>query len=192
MIDFPHDIALISNVSITHNTPQYVTESLNLQKRSRDRGIHRIEGTFDVTVEKENIRAFEVWLLNVRGRLNTFYLELGDRFTSETANNNPLVATQTPAGANSLPINGLSGTVSAGDYFNIANDEKTYMCMVDTSNVEAMTIFPELRQQANLSSQIVVDQVKILSYLTEDTQTIDYTEAGQIATFSCDFVEALQ
>ena len=192
MIDFPHDIALISNLSITHNTPQYMTESLNLQRRARDRGIHRLEGSFDVTVEKENVRAFEVWLLQVRGRLNSFYLELGGRFKSNTVNSNPQVSTDTLVGSSTIPINALIGSVAAGDYFNVINDEKTYMCLTDTSNAEVMTIYPELRQTALQGSLITFDNVKMLVFLEDDMQTLSYTESGEIVTFTCDFKEALQ
>ena len=189
VIDFPHDLAILSDVILTQNTPVYSTESLSLIRTARSRGIHRLEGSIIATVEESNIRAFEAFLVQVEGRLNQIKLKLPGRFDSKTAVNATTSVALIPGNTN-VGMAGQTGTVSIGDYFTLANDPKIYMAI--TGGAGTISVFPAIRNDAPFGTGIKFIDVEAELYLTEDAQSINYTETGRICTYQFNFVEALK
>lgn len=189
----PTDI-IISNVEITQSTPQFVTTSLNKKTRAKDRGIHQIKGTFDITItgDREQ-RRFESWLLKMRGRLNQFPIELGGRFSAApTRVRNVTLASGAAVGATSLSISGFVGTIWEGDYFNLPNDTKLYMALNDLSGAGGtLNIHPPLRQSQLINTSLETENVQVLAMLDADEQPVSYTEGGIITEYSCKWEEYL-
>jgi hypothetical protein len=184
---------IVSDIILSHNTPVYYTESLNLSARSIDRGIHRIEGTFTVTTETNaNKRALEAFLMKIRGRLNPFYLDLPDRFKSDTVTSTFITANVAgTAGDNTISVDAFSGSISSGDMFNILNDDKTYIALSDLSGAGTIDIFPPVRKNFADNTQLDFLTTKILVRFREDIQSVNYTFGGLIHTSTFNWMEAL-
>jgi hypothetical protein len=178
---------------LTHNTPAYYTESLNLSGRSIDRGIHRVEGTFIVTTETSaDKRVLEAFLLKVRGRLNPFYVDLPDRFKSETVTSTFVEANVAgTAGDNTISVDAFSGSIAAGDMFNILNDDKTYIALSDLTGAGFLEIFPPVRKNFVDASQLDFLTTKMLVRFRADIQSVNYTAGGLIHTSTFNWIEAL-
>lgn len=190
--DFPSDI-IISNVQLKHNTPVFYNESISLVGSSKDRGMHRIEGSFDVTMYTEaSKRSFEAFLLKARGRLNTFKLPISTgRFVSSTVQSNPTLDGVHNIGSTSLILNAFSGSISAGDLFNVINDNKSYMALDDLTSFGTIEIYPPLRKLSPDNAQLNFVDPYVLIRLESDIQMIDYTESGNIHVCTLNFKEAL-
>jgi hypothetical protein len=184
---------IVSDIILAHNTPSYYTESLNLGSKSIDRGIHRVEGTFTVTTDTNaNKRALEAFLLRVRGRTNPFFLDLPDRFKSATVLSTFIeVDAAGTSGDNTISVGPFSGSIAAGDMFNILNDDKTYIALNDLTGAGTIDIFPPVRRSFVDNSQLDFLTTKMLVRFREDIQSVSYTFGGLIHTSTFNWMEAL-
>lgn len=191
-LDLPSNL-IVSNVKVAHFMPQIYNESIAMISDTADRGLHRLEGSFDVTVandvDKRNLEAF---LLKIRGRLNPFYIQLGGRFTSNTVVSSLVDTTAGgTAGDNTISVASFTGSITAGDMFNIVNDDKIYMALDDHSGAGTINIYPAVRKDFVLGTDLKFNNTKVLVRLDNDRPEIDYTEGGFIHTKTFNFVEAL-
>lgn len=187
----PSDL-IISDVDITQSTPQFVTSALNKKRRSKDRGIHQLKGSFNITVtgDREQ-RRFDSWLLKMRGRLNQFPLVLGNRFSVDPSRlQNVTLGSSASIGATSLNIAGFFGNIWEGDYFTLPNDTKVYMAQNDlTSSGGTLQIYPPLRQAQLINTGLVFENIEVLAMLDADEQPVSYTEGGIITEYACKWEE---
>lgn len=193
IVNLPDGI-IISNVNVEHHMPQFVTQSLNLKRTAKDRDIHQLKGTFDITIDDARIqRRFESWLTRMKGRLNQFELELGNRFSaSDHLNSVPNVSANTGVGANSIALSNIAGEIWEGDFINFLNDPKVYIIQSDlTSGNGTVNIYPSLRQEQFRDSVVNMSSVIVRAQLTKDAHMVDYTEGGAIHTYSCEWEESL-
>lgn len=191
-IYFPSDL-IISNMSINHNTPNFYNESINMVGSSQDRGIHRLEGSFDVSIISErHQKAFEGFLLKVRGKLKPFYLTLArGRFTSSEVLSTPTLNGSHGIGENILSLKAFSGNIRSGDMFTILNEDKVYIALDDRTGAGDVEIYPPIRKTFVDSTPLNFINFKILMRLSSDIQSIDYEESGLIHTATINFQEAL-
>lgn len=189
-IPFPTDV-IISNVQITHNTPNFHTESLSMKSKAKSRGIHRIEGSFDITID--GLKAQKQWtafLLKLQGRLNSFELDLPLHFKTELYQN-PTLATAASIGNNQLNLSGIIETIDAGSCFKLLNDDKTYYVLNDVETDGLVSVYPALRQAQLIGTELDFKTPKLLVRLDDDAPIITYEESGKIITQTVRFVEAL-
>lgn len=192
LVELPSGI-LISNVEVTHYTPQFVTTSLNLKRNSKDRGIHQLRGTFDVTVsgEREN-KKFESWLVKMKGRLNYMNLDLGGRFSAAShLSQNPQIAVDTPIGTTQVNVKNIVGEIWEGDFVNFLNDPKVYVIGNDLVGSGNISITPALKTIQLNNAVTQMQNVIVRANLTEDMQTLSYNEGGIITEYTCTWEEFL-
>ena len=191
-IPFPHSIGYISNVSLTEYTPNYSTTSLSLIKRSRSRGIHRLDGSFDFTLTGENNKkALRAFLLKTRGRGEVIELNLGCDIFDTTIFGNPQCNGAIGIGADSFSVDGFSSEIPAGALFTLPNDTKVYTATNSIFNNGVMDVFPHIRKSQVDNSPLNFSNVTLSVNLTEDTQTVTHSEQGIIHTMNFTFQEAL-
>ena len=191
-IPFPHGIGYISDVSLTEFTPNYNTISLSHIKRSRNRGIHRLDGTFTFTLTGENNKkALRAFLLKVRGRGEVIELNLGCSVFNTEVFGNPQCNGAIGIGADSFSVDGFSSEIPAGALFTLPNDTKVYTATNSVFNNAVMDVFPPIRKAQVDNSFLNFSDVTLSVNLTEDTQTVAHTEQGIIHTMSFTFQEAL-
>lgn len=191
---FPSGL-IITNVVTKHFTPNFASTSLNKKTTARSRGIHRLEGSFDVYIQDErDQRRFEAFLLQVQGRLSPFYMRFGGaRFSATDVNGTPSLAVATSIADTTISLKTLTGTIRAGDFFSLPNDDKVYMFMEDRTspNLTGIPVFPAIRTAQPIDTVVTVEDVPVLARLQEDIQTITYGNGGLIHTATLNWVESL-
>lgn len=191
---FPSGL-IISNVIVKHYTPNFAATSLNKRTTARSRGIHRLEGSFDVYIQDErDQRKFEAFLAQVQGRLSPFYMRFGGaRFTALGINGVPALNSATNVGDTTISLKTMTGNVYAGDFFTLLNDDKVYMFMEDrdSASLADIPVFPALRSAQVVDTVVTTTDVPVLMRMTEDIQTITYGNGGLIHTATINWVESL-
>lgn len=191
-MDFPSGL-IISNVKIKHNIPTLFNRALNKKATANDRGIHIIEGSFDVTISSDaDKRAIEAFLLRLRGRANPFFLRLGNRFTSASPVSGAKVLGSHTAGDDILRLQTITGNITNGDLFTINNSNKVYMALENISTGSGfLDIYPPLRKDTSSETPVNFTDVAIQARLTSDVQEISYNEGGLIHVLTFNWEEAL-
>jgi hypothetical protein len=185
--------ALISNVSITHNTPNFKTESLNLKEKVKARGLHRLEGTCDITIGEtiQDQKEWNAFLLTLQGSYGSFVLDLPRHFKSEDLVANPTITVGATVGQNQLQLSAFTGTIFAGSCFTVPNDTKIYYILNTVVGGETAIIYPALRQDILVNSTIEFINPVITARFKEDSQTVDFTENGFIIESTMEWNEVL-
>jgi len=110
----------------------------------------RWEATVSIpSTQRDLAEPWVAFLLRCKGPVNTF--NLGDPSgTSQRGNIVGMTITGT-AGDDSVTVAATSGTIKAGDYFQIGTgaSSKLYKALNDTSNGGTLDIFPRLRATAS-------------------------------------------
>jgi len=192
MIQFPTGL-IISNVHISHYTPNFINTSLNLKTTTYNRGVHQIKGSFDVTITGEHDkRIFESFLMKIQGKLNPFFINLKGRFNSPTVTS-PLVPVSATAtiGALSLNTSTFIGTISEGDMFTISNSTKIHIATSLTTTNTTLTFFPPLAKGLLITDQLNFKDVNLLVRTTTDAPNMSYTQSGIIHTTKIKFEEVI-
>jgi len=181
---------LVTNVSIDHNIPTFTTESINLIQKSKDRGIHRLEGSIDVSMYDETAqREWAGFIARCRGRSREIEVDLPKHFKSDVRVN-PRLTTEASVGATEANLGAFTGTITAGTLITFPNDTKTYVVEEGASSGGTIKFYPPLRRLQPFGSTVrVVDPVMTVRF-KEDVQTINYG-TGHMVTATLDFVEAL-
>ncbi len=152
---------IISDVSVTNTTPNFYTESINHIGNALSRGLHRLEVELTVNLTNEqDIRRFNAFMLNNKGRLNPFKLSLLDD-TDGKGNCNPFYYNAAPMlvndikiGNDSMLLSGISSAIPAGAMFQFPNDTKVYTLLEDARANKAVKFFPATRQNHPLKSKL--------------------------------------
>lgn len=185
------DEIIISNVQITHNMPSFNTESLSLKTKSRDRGLHRMEGSFDVTIQGLNAqKAWTAFLLKLRGRYNTFYLDLPHHFKSDIYKNPHLLSSE-GIGTTAINLGGIYSELFAGSCFTMLNDPKTYHILDNIYEDGSVDIYPALMKPQSENSVVEFVDPKITCRLADDVPAIEYAENGILVQTTINFIEAM-
>lgn len=122
---------MISDVEISHETPVFYSESINMKGNAVGTGLHRIICKFTITTETAaETKRLQALLLNIRGQLNYFELDLGSVdgwFNPLTTPNatNVLNTAQVLQGATTMTLNNT--TIPVGSYFQFPSDTKLHM-----------------------------------------------------------------
>lgn len=97
----------------------------------------------------------------------TFTVQPSEVSSSPTASGS-VTATSTAAGATSVTISGLSGTLKAGSFVKFASHTKVYMVTADRAGAGSMSISPALQSAA--SGAVTIDNVPFTVRLANDVQ----------------------
>ena len=104
-------------------------------------------------VSRDIAEPWVAFLLRCKGPTNTFNLGDPTAATSNLGNIAGMTITGT-AGSDSVTVGASSGTIKAGDYFQVGTnaDAKLYKALNDAGNTDTLDIFPRLRAYASTTS----------------------------------------
>ncbi|MGF1787091.1 hypothetical protein L4D00_14950 [Photobacterium swingsii] len=177
---------IVSDVSVSHSTPNFHTESLNMVSNTMSRGLHQLEVQFKVhLVNADDIKRFQALMLNIRGRLNPFKLSLQDQTDGKGqcnplyTNAKPLLSNALAIGNNKMVLSGISGTIKAGSMFHFPNDAKVYVLLEDAKNNQTVSFFPSTRQAHEVKERLNFS-VEPLLRLEDDSFKLTYSNASEI------------
>ncbi|NEX81742.1 hypothetical protein [Aeromonas rivipollensis] len=177
---------MISDVEISHETPVFYSESINLKGNAIGTGLHRLIVKFTITTETAaDTKRLQALLLNIRGQLSPFELNLGSVdgwFNVLTTPNATAVLNIAPVlqGATSMTLNNT--TIPVGSYFQFPNDTKLYM--VTASSGSQYNFFPAARFTTAGTSRINFSNPRLRLRMDTNAFSMKMGRAESI-TLSC-------
>lgn len=177
---------MISDVEISHETPVFYSESINMKGNAVGTGLHRIICKFTITTETAaDTKRLNALLMNIRGQLSPFELDLGSVdgwFNPLTTPNttNVLNTSQVLQGATTMTLNNT--TIPIGSYFQFPNDTKLYV--VTASNGNNYNFFPASRFATATTSRINFSNPRLRLRLDSNSFSMKMGRAESI-TLSC-------
>lgn len=126
-----------------------------------------------------------------QGRLGTFQIVppvIGS--TSGTVTGTLLANGAASAGATSLNVDGISGTLKAGDFIKFSGHSKAYMLVADRAGAGSMTIEPPLVSSVADNETISYENVSFTMRLNNDLQSYSLS-ANEYYEYEIDMIEVL-
>lgn len=135
------------------------------------------------------------FIMKQRSQKETFQISLPDLKNAKgDVSGTVLVNGSHSAGDTTIDVDGMTGTISAGDFVKFAGDSKVYMVVADAtadgSNEATLTIEPPLRSALSDNASVTYDGVEFTVRLTNDIQQFN-TDDLDLYKFEVDFIEAL-
>jgi hypothetical protein len=135
------------------------------------------------------------FIMKQRSQKETFQIALPDLKNAKgDVSGVVLVNGSHSAGDTTIDVDGMTGTISAGDFVKFAGDSKVYMVVSDAtadgSNEATLTIEPPLRSALADNASVTYDGVEFTVRLTNDIQQFN-TDDLDLYKFEVDFIEAL-
>jgi len=93
-------------------------------------------------------------------------------------------------GDSTIAIDGISGTIKAGDFIKFAGHDKVYMVTADRTGAGIMSIHPPLISAVANDAQITYDNVPFKMRVANDIQQFGLTEFDRF-TFEVDMIEVI-
>lgn len=134
------------------------------------------------------------FIMKQRSQKETFQIALPDLKNAKgDVSGTVLVNGSHSAGDTTIDVDGMTGTIKAGDFVKFAGDTKVYMIVADataSAGAATLTIEPPLRNALADDAAVTYDGVEFTVRLTNDVQTFN-TGDLDIYRFEVDFIEAL-
>jgi hypothetical protein len=134
------------------------------------------------------------FLMKQRSQKETFQIALPDLKNAKgDVSGVVLVNGSHTAGDTTIDVDGMTGTIKAGDFVNFNGHSKVYMVVDDataSSGSATLTIEPPLREDVADNSAVTYDAVEFTVRLTNDVQEFN-TGDLDLYRFEVDFIEAL-
>ena len=180
--------------SVGFNSVYYNLSSTSVSGRTQVRNIGGQRFEFSATypsltrVEFAPVLAF---IMAQRGMAETFTIVLPEISTkSGSASGTVQTVGADVVGETSIAIDGLSGTLKAGDVIKFANHDKVYMIVSDLTGSGTLSIQPGLREATANDTAITYDNVPFTVRLNNDVQ--EYSLGlSSLVDYEVDFIEAI-
>ena len=134
------------------------------------------------------------FIMKQRSQKETFQIALPDLKNAKgDVSGTVLVNGSHSAGDTTIDVDGMTGTLKAGDFVKFAGDTKVYMVVSDATAVAGaatLTIEPPLRSAIADDAAVTYDGVEFTVRLTNDIQEFN-TGDLELYSFEVDFIEAL-
>ena len=134
------------------------------------------------------------FIMKQRSQKETFQIALPDLKNAKgDVSGTVLVNGSHSAGDTTIDVDGMTGTLKAGDFVKFAGDTKVYMVVSDATAVAGaatLTIEPPLRSAIADDAAVTYDGVEFTVRLTNDIQEFN-TGDLDLYRYEIDFIEAL-
>lgn len=134
------------------------------------------------------------FVMKQRSQKETFQIALPDLKNAKgDVSGTVLVNGSHSAGDTTIDVDGMTGTLKAGDFVKFGGDTKVYMVVSDATAVAGaatLTIEPPLRSALSNDASVTYDGVEFTVRLTNDIQQFN-TGDLDLYRFEVDFIEAL-
>ncbi|MFM5339411.1 hypothetical protein ACEUA8_01495 [Aeromonas veronii] len=160
---------IISNIALDSVSPVLSTQAANGKERVISRNLQYYKGELTITCADLDAVRYVSAFFERNDRSKSFYISLpGYNEPTKRITSTPTISGSYAAGAATVKVSGFTGTITAGDYFTIANDTKVYMALNDAAALDFLNIKPTLRLPITTSAPINV-YPKMLVRLVSDT-----------------------
>lgn len=178
------------NITSRHNNVRTETRSGRVQVRSI--GAQRWELTAQYRLmTRAQMQPIMAFIMAQQGSLETFQIQLplhddalGSVSGTVEANGSHSI------GDSTINIDGITGTLKAGDFIKFANHSKVYMVTADRSGSGVMNIQPALLEAVPDNTVVTYDNVQFTVRLANDVQEIRARGYEQY-TYEVDLIEVI-
>lgn len=179
---------------VNFNSVHYNLSSTSVSGRTQVRNIGGQRFEFSATypaLTRAEFAPVMAFIMAQRGMAETFTIVLPE-ISTKSGNASGTVQTvgADVIGETSIAIDGLSGTLKAGDVIKFANHTKVYMIVSDLTGPGTLSIQPGLRQATANDTAITYDNVPFLVRLNNDVQEYDLG-LSSLVNYEVDFIEAI-
>jgi len=178
------------NVTSRHNNVKTETRSGRVQVRGI--GAQRWELTAKYRLmTREQMQPIIAFIMAQQGSLETFQIQVpvhDDAFgnVSGTVRTNGAHS----IGDSTITIDGITGTLKAGDFIKFGNHTKVYMVTADITGAGTLSIQPALLSAVPNDTQITYDSVQFTVRLANDVQEIKVRGYEQY-NYEVDLIEVI-
>ena len=134
------------------------------------------------------------FVMKQRSQKETFQISLPDLKNAKgDVSGTVLVNGSHSAGDTTIDVDGMTGTIKAGDFVKFAGDTKVYMVVSDataSAGAATLTIEPPLRSAIADDAAVTYDGVEFTVRMTSDIQQFNTSDLD-LYRFEIDFIEAL-
>lgn len=179
---------------VNFNSVHYNLSSTSVSGRTQVRNIGGQRFEFSATypaLTRTQFAPVMAFIMAQRGMAETFTIVLPE-ISAKSGNASGTVQTvgADVIGETSIAIDGLSGTLKAGDVIKFANHTKVYMIVSDLTGSGTLSIQPGLRQATANNTAITYDNVPFSVRLNNDVQEYDLG-LSSLVNYEVDFIEAI-
>lgn len=178
------------NITSRHNNVKTETRSGRVQVRSI--GAQRWELTAQYRVmTRAQMQPIIAFIMAQQGSLETFQIQL-PLHDDALGNVSGTVAANGAhdIGDSTITIDGITGTLKAGDFIKFANHTKVYMVTADRSGAGTLSIQPGLLEAVPDNTVVTYDDVQFTVRLANDVQEIRARGYEQY-TYEVDLIEVI-
>jgi len=178
------------NLESRHNNVMSETVSGRMQVRTL--GGQRWSFTAKYNpMTREEFQPVFAFVMSQQGRFGTFTIVppvIGN--ASGDVSGTALVNATTAAGATSVAIDGITGTIKAGDFIKFASHSKVYMVTADRAGAGSVSIEPPLVSGVTDNEAITYDSVPFTMRLANDVQSYNLA-SNEYYEYELDMIEVL-
>jgi len=177
------------NVSSRHNNVFSETVSGRIQVRTYGGQRWSFTAQYNPMTRAEFQPVF-AFVTSQQGRLGSFGIVppvVGS--TSGTATGTALVNGATSAGSTTVPVDGFTGTIKAGDFIKFSHG-KVYMVTADRDGPGDISIEPALVQGVSDNEELVYNDVTFTMRLANDVQEYSLS-ANEYYEYQIDMIEVI-
>jgi len=168
------------------------SESVSGRTQVRNIGGQRFEFSASYSsLKRSEFAPVHAFIMSQRGMAETFTIVLPE-ISSQTGNaaGSVLTSVDEAIGQTTISIDGLTGTLKAGDMIKFDNHSKVYMITADLTGAGDLSIQPALRVAVPNNTALVYDSVPFTVRLNNDVQEYALGSAS-LVDYEVDFIEAV-
>lgn len=180
-----------SEITRTSLTPTLVSIAHSLKRQVRQRGSQRWAFSLQYPVlTRAAVAPLEAFLAAQRGQYSDFiFVPPVFGSTSGSASGAVTVNGAHTAGATSIAIAGLTGSLKGGDFVKFSGHNKTYILTADATT--ALTIEPPLYAAIAHGEGVSYNNVSVTCALASDSFSSTVAPGALVSGFSVELVEVL-
>ena len=178
------------NLESRHNNVMSETVSGRMQVRTLGGQRWSFTAKYNPMTRAEFQPVF-AFVMSQQGRFGTFTIVppvIGD--ASGDVSGTALVNATTAAGATSVAMDGITGTIKAGDFIKFASHSKVYMVTADRAGAGSVSIEPPLVSGVTDNEAITYDSVPFTMRLANDVQSYNLA-SNEYYEYELDMIEVL-
>jgi len=168
------------------------SESISGRTQVRNIGGQRFEFSASYsTLSRSDFAPVLAFVMAQRGMAETFTIVLPE-ISSKTGNatGSVLTSASEAIGQTTISVDGLTGTLKAGDMIKFDNHSKVYMVVSDLTGAGDLQIQPALRVAVPNDTPVTYDNVPFTVRLNNDIQEYALGSAS-LLDYEVDFIEAV-
>lgn len=180
-------------VNLQSQSPTLISEAVSGKLQARQIAGQRWAFTASYSpMTRAEFAPVSGFIMQQRGRLNTFTIEIPIVSDSASSASGTLAANgAVTAGNTVITVDGMTGSLDIGDLVKFNGHDKVYMVVAKSgTNMTSMTIEPPLAEAVANNETIIYNNVPMKVRLNNDVQEFGL-RTDSLVSYEVDFIEAI-